>query len=117
VPNPRFDDSTGLADFTSKSSLFAVSVLILATLLFSSQLALAQFTQQRPKLVRTGVVGRADHGYSVALSADGNTAIVGGLQEDAGIGTGASGPSRAAIGWHRRAGKQRRARLLRCAVR
>jgi hypothetical protein len=61
-----------------RSSLFAVSVLIIAALLFSSQLALAQFTQQGPKLVGTDVVGRADQGYSVALSADGNTAIVGG---------------------------------------
>src|SRR5262249_18702389 len=49
-----------------------------ATLLFSSQLALAQFTQQGPKLVGTGAVVAATQGYSVALSADGNTAIVGG---------------------------------------
>jgi hypothetical protein len=46
--------------------------------------ALAQFVQQGPKLVGTGAVagpgplGGAHQGVSVALSADGNTAIVGG---------------------------------------
>src|SRR6516225_7749135 len=34
--------------------------------------------EQRPKLVGTGAVGEANQGMSVALSADGNTAIVGG---------------------------------------
>jgi hypothetical protein len=47
-------------------------------LLFSSQTALAQFTQQGPKLVGTGAVGTAEQGTSIALSSDGNTAIVGG---------------------------------------
>jgi hypothetical protein len=63
-------------------------LLIFAALLFSSQLALAQsvFTQQGPKLVGTGAVGGAFQGTSVALSADGNTAIVGGPFDD---GTGA----------------------------
>jgi hypothetical protein len=37
-------------------------VLISATLLFSSQLALAQFSQQAPKLVGTGAVGLAEQG-------------------------------------------------------
>ncbi len=36
------------------------------------------FTQQGPKLVGTGAVGSSSQGESVALSADGNTAIVGG---------------------------------------
>jgi Divergent InlB B-repeat domain/Viral BACON domain len=57
-------------------------VVPFVALLFSSQLALAQFTQQGPKLVGSGAVasanGGADQGWSVALSADGNTAIVGG---------------------------------------
>jgi hypothetical protein len=39
-----------------RSSLFAASVLISATLLLSPQLALAQFTQQGPELV-----GRRQH--------------------------------------------------------
>jgi hypothetical protein len=54
------------------------AVVCFSALLFSSQLALAQFTQQGPKLVGTGAVGSSEQGWSVALSADGNTAIVGG---------------------------------------
>ena len=53
-----------------------------SALLVSSQLALAQFSQQGPKLVGTGAVGPAEQGWSVALSADGNTAIVGGLADN-----------------------------------
>jgi hypothetical protein len=37
------------------------------------------WTQQGPKLVGTGAVGDAEQGSSVALSDDGNTALVGGL--------------------------------------
>ena len=36
------------------------------------------WSQQGPKLVGTGAVGDANQGYSVALSGDGNTALVGG---------------------------------------
>jgi hypothetical protein len=43
-----------------------------------AQPASAQFSQQGPKLVGTGTVGDASQGWSVALSADGNTAILGG---------------------------------------
>jgi hypothetical protein len=57
-------------------------LLIFSALLFSSQLALAQFSQQGPKLVGTGA-GAAAQGYSVALSGDGNTAIVGGPDDNA----------------------------------
>ncbi len=61
------------------SRLFGASVLISATLLFSSQLALAQFSQQGSKLVGTGGAGgAAQQGWSVTVSADGNTAILGG---------------------------------------
>jgi hypothetical protein len=35
------------------------------------------WTQQGPKLVGSGAVGHASQGISVALSADGNTAMVG----------------------------------------
>src|SRR5207245_1574055 len=42
------------------------------------------WTQQGPKLVGSGFVGDgADQGYSVAISADGNTAIVGGPTDGA----------------------------------
>jgi hypothetical protein len=59
------------------SRSFGASILILVALLLSSQLALAQFTQQGPKLAGTGASGTAEQGLSVALSGDGNTAIVG----------------------------------------
>jgi uncharacterized protein (TIGR03437 family) len=51
--------------------------------------ARAQFVQQGGKLVGTGAVnsnGGAMQGYSVALSADGNTAIVGGWRDNGGAG-------------------------------
>ena len=43
------------------------------------------WTQQQ-ELVGTGAVGNAAQGYSVALSGDGNTALVGGDQDNGGIG-------------------------------
>ena len=57
--------------------LFRAAVSPFVSLLFLSQLALAQFTQQGPKLVGNGADGIPHQGFSVALSADGNTAIVG----------------------------------------
>jgi hypothetical protein len=78
----------GGAAMTSRfylSRLFGALVLISAALLFSSQLALAQ-SQRGPKLVGTGAVGSAAQGVSVALSADGSTAIVGGYDDNSGTG-------------------------------
>jgi hypothetical protein len=43
-------------------------------------------SQQGSKLVGTGAVGQASQGSSVALSADGNTAVVGGLFDNSGAG-------------------------------
>src|SRR5450830_1493655 len=65
--------------------LVALIVLVCATLL-SSHPALAQFSQQGPKLVGTGAVGAAYQGDSVSLSADGNTAIVGGYGDNSAAG-------------------------------
>ena len=73
----------------ARSSLvIGASILIFAALLVSSQLALSQsqFTQQGLKLVGTGAVGDPREGYCVALSDDGNTAIVGGNNDNGGIG-------------------------------
>ena len=61
-------------------------VLPFAGLLCTAQPAPAQFKQAGPRLVGTGNVGNALQGFSVALSADGNTAIVGGLNDNAGVG-------------------------------
>lgn len=44
------------------------------------------WTQQGSKLVGTGTVGTAAQGYSVALSSDGNTALVGGTNDNRGAG-------------------------------
>jgi hypothetical protein len=44
------------------------------------------WNQQGPKLVGTGAVGNAGQGYSVSLSADGNTAMVGGDADNGGAG-------------------------------
>jgi hypothetical protein len=42
--------------------------------------------QQGPKLVGSGVIGAAWEGNSVALSSDGNTALIGGYRDNAGVG-------------------------------
>ena len=44
------------------------------------------WSQQGTKLVGTGAVGSPNQGYSVSLSADGNTAIVGGHNDNSGAG-------------------------------
>jgi len=55
-------------------------------MLFLAHAAAAQFTQQGGKLVGTGAVGAAWQGNSVAISADGNTAIIGGSSDNSGAG-------------------------------
>jgi hypothetical protein len=62
------------------------AALVVAALIFSPQLVLAQFTQQGPKLVGTDATGAAQQGLSVAVSADGNTAIVGGPEDNSNAG-------------------------------
>ena len=58
-------------------ALRILSVIVLAYSLLPAP-ARAQFFQQGPKLVGTNAVGESQQGYSVSLSGDGNTAIVGG---------------------------------------
>lgn len=53
-----------------------IVLVLVCTTLLSSHPALAQFSQQGPKLVATGPVGDLSPDHSVSLSADGNTAIV-----------------------------------------
>jgi uncharacterized protein (TIGR03437 family) len=55
-----------------------------ATWVFSRSAGL--WTQQGSKLVGSGAVGAPFQGYSVALSADGNTAIVGGPRDNSDVG-------------------------------
>jgi hypothetical protein len=63
-------------------------VLVFAALVCAAQPAAAQFRQQGSKLVGTGAVGAAEQGFSVALSADGNIAIVGGPYDNSQAGAG-----------------------------
>jgi hypothetical protein len=66
---------------SGKTKLFLLLVgSIIPNLLF------AQFTQQGPKLVGTGGVVPSRQGSSVAISSDGNTAIVGGPYDNGNIG-------------------------------
>jgi hypothetical protein len=73
-----------------RSRQVSIFGLVLISILISSELALAQFTQQGPHLFGTGAVpganGGAEQGYSVALAADGNTAIVGGPVDNSFVG-------------------------------
>jgi hypothetical protein len=60
-----------------------VGVVIMAV---SGSWAGAQLVQQGGKLVGTGAVGHAGQGFPVAVSADGNTALMGGAEDNNGIG-------------------------------
>jgi len=58
-------------------------LMLLSAVLLPAAVASAQFLQQGPKLLGTGAVGAGiEQGQSVALSADGNAAIVGGDGDD-----------------------------------
>ena len=62
------------------------ALLVIVSLLFSSQLALAQPSTQQQKLVANNAIGAAVQGASVALSADGTTALAGGTGDKGGAG-------------------------------
>jgi hypothetical protein len=66
----------------ARRSRFAAASLLIGALLLASPAALAQFKQDGKKLVGMLAAGAAQQGYSVALSADGMTAIVGGLADN-----------------------------------
>jgi hypothetical protein len=66
------------------SGSFGASVLIFATLVFSSQPPLAQ--RSLPKLLPGGTVGASNVGFAVALSAVGDTAMVGGWGDNSNVG-------------------------------
>jgi lipocalin len=60
------------------------SIVVVAALLYSAQLTFSQGAL--PKLVPGGTVGAANAGYSVALSATGDTAVVGGWGDNSNVG-------------------------------
>src|SRR5262245_64477015 len=55
----------------------AAALVLLVAMMALPSIAWAQFVQQGGKLAATDAVGEAHQGTSVALSSDGNTAIVG----------------------------------------
>jgi prepilin-type processing-associated H-X9-DG protein len=57
-------------------------IVLVCTMLLSADRALAQFSQQGPKLVGSGAADQSEEGTSVAISGDGNTAIVGGYADN-----------------------------------
>jgi hypothetical protein len=71
-----------------KFRIRSLHILPVAMLAYSLLLApaQAQFSQQGPKLVGTGAVFVAEQGVSVSLSGDGNTAIVGGFDDNNEVG-------------------------------
>jgi len=69
-----------MRQYTDHHFFILISVFILV------QTTSAQFVQQGNKLVGTGVAGVASQGRSVALSGDGNTAIVGGAEDSSIVG-------------------------------
>src|SRR5262245_33988454 len=77
--------SQGFMPWTPRRSVAAL-LLACAALLLASHAALADFLQQGNKLVGTGAASAATQGQSVALSADGNIAIVGGPFDNSGTG-------------------------------
>src|SRR5262245_15599063 len=71
----------------SRMPRWSLAPLVLCAALFvSSHAALADLLQQGSKLIGTGAVGVARQGTSAALSADGNTAIVGGPLDNGQVG-------------------------------
>jgi hypothetical protein len=56
------------------------------------------WTQQGPKLTANDETGNGQFGYSVALSADGNTALIGGLFDNGNVGRRGRSPAPAAAG-------------------
>jgi FG-GAP-like repeat len=73
-----------------KALRFCVPALLSSALLWPMQPGLADFVQSGPKLFGTGAGGNAQQGASVALSADGHTAIVGGPFDNNNAGGGAA---------------------------
>src|ERR1017187_2959439 len=77
------DNMIGMSGIPRSRNAVLYVVAVAASLLPTAR---AQFVQQGSKLVGTGAVAKSDQGTSVALSADGNTAIVGGNADNSNTG-------------------------------
>ncbi len=73
-------------EFPMKTRHLVARIVLVSATLLSSHPAIAQFSQQGPRLVGTGAVGGREQGTSVSISADGNTAIVGGFPDNSSVG-------------------------------
>src|SRR5262245_101571 len=73
-----FRPSSGCSSLRAGTLLFVVLLCWMAIV----PSARAQFLQQGPKLVGSGGISATDQGASVAVSADGNTAIIGGRYDN-----------------------------------
>ena len=80
------DDNAGAGAAWIFSRISALPVAAGSGSAAAPSVAPAVWTQQRSKLVGTGASGAAQQGYAVALSGDGNTAIVGGYNDNSGVG-------------------------------
>jgi hypothetical protein len=78
--------TTSRPNWSSAVAKAVASVLVFAAPVCAARPASAQFTQQGQKLFGTGAVGAAEQGSSVALSGDGDTAIVGGPADNSNAG-------------------------------
>ncbi|MBI3556644.1 MAG: IPT/TIG domain-containing protein [Deltaproteobacteria bacterium] len=74
------DATSGPVNVTSRSASFTSSAF------FGVTATGAPATQQGAKLVGAGGVGTMQQGYAVSLSADGNTALIGGPNDNTNIG-------------------------------
>ena len=66
---------------SAKSTSFIIFTLVL----FASPLC-AQFVIAGPRLIASDAVGQANQGAALAISADGNTAVIGAPQDNGGLG-------------------------------
>lgn len=71
---------------TQGSRAVRAAVILFGLAIFSAQPALATFKQQGAKLIGTGAAGKPFAGSTVAISSDGNTALVGGSSDNSGTG-------------------------------
>jgi hypothetical protein len=71
---------------SSVAQVAASAAMLIAALVCNLQSAQAQFSQQGTRLVGSPAAQPSEQGYSVSVSSDGNTAIVGGPTDDGALG-------------------------------
>ena len=83
-------DGAAIAPRTQRQSrpliVLQVAAAMLGALVYTYEPAQAQFTQQGPRLVGTTTAPPDEQGFSVSLSNNGNTALIGGPTDAGGLG-------------------------------